>query len=187
MSVEMFDYMDDILNLQHAGNKLLLNLCFMLYLTCFILFKIKIFHVLLSAFIELFKITVFGSLDMSRSNSMTPCGQCRLAPLIPCIQDASQLYDCCVKILFKLHGALPADTLAGHRDRFSKQFHELKSFYNTIKHMQYFKHLITIPSLPEVILLSIINITDINIPEFVVSYDMKFLCIFEYFRTHLTF
>ncbi|KAG5316786.1 HIP1 protein, partial [Acromyrmex insinuator] len=110
MSVEMFDYMDDILNLQHA---------------------------------------VFGSLDLSRSNSMTPCGQCRLAPLIPCIQDASQLYDCCVKILFKLHGALPADTLTGHRDRFSKQFHELKSFYNTIKHMQYFKHLITIPSLPE--------------------------------------
>ncbi|KAL0112446.1 hypothetical protein PUN28_012048 [Cardiocondyla obscurior] len=110
MSVEMFDYMDDILNLQHA---------------------------------------VFGSLDLSRSNSMTPCGQCRLAPLIPCIQDASKLYDCCVKILFKLHGALPADTLTGHRDRFSKQFHELKSFYNTIKHMQYFKHLIAIPSLPE--------------------------------------
>ncbi|KYM84715.1 Huntingtin-interacting protein 1 [Atta colombica] len=110
MSVEMFDYMDDILNLQHA---------------------------------------VFGSLDLSRSNSMTPCGQCRLAPLIPCIQDASQLYDCCVKILFKLHGALPADTLTGHRDRFSKQFHELKSFYNTIKHMQYFKYLIAIPSLPE--------------------------------------
>ncbi|XP_077256164.1 huntingtin interacting protein 1 isoform X1 [Temnothorax americanus] len=110
MSVEMFDYMDDILNLQHA---------------------------------------VFGSLDLSRSNSMTPCGQCRLAPLIPCIQDASQLYDCCVKILFKLHGALPADTLTGHRDRFTKQFHELKSFYNTVKHMQYFKHLITIPSLPE--------------------------------------
>ncbi|XP_011307276.1 huntingtin-interacting protein 1 isoform X2 [Fopius arisanus] len=110
MSVEMFDYMDDILNLQRA---------------------------------------VFGSLDLSRSNSMTPCGQCRLAPLIPCIQDASQLYDYCVKILFKLHGALPADTLLGHRDRFSKQFHDLKTFYNTIKHMQYFKHLITIPGLPD--------------------------------------
>ncbi|XP_020287825.1 huntingtin-interacting protein 1 isoform X1 [Pseudomyrmex gracilis] len=122
MSVEMFDYMDDILELQHA---------------------------------------VFGSLDMSRSNSMTPCGQCRLAPLIPCIQDASQLYDCCVKILFKLHGALPADTLTGHRDRFSKQFHELKSFYNTIKHMQYFKHLITIPSLPE------------NPPNFLIQSELR--------------
>ncbi|KAJ8687345.1 hypothetical protein QAD02_023139 [Eretmocerus hayati] len=110
MTVEMFDYMDDILNLQQA---------------------------------------VFGSLNLSRSNSMTPCGQCRLAPLIPCVQDASQLYDYCVKMLFKLHGALPADTLAGHRERFLKQFRDLKSFYNTVMHMHYFKHLITIPSLPE--------------------------------------
>lgn len=122
MSVEMFDYMDDILNLQRA---------------------------------------VFGSLGLSRSNSMTSCGQCRLAPLIPCIQDASQLYDYCVKILFKLHGALPADTLKGHRDRFSKQFQELKSFYNTTKHMQYFKHLITIPSLPE------------NPPNFLIQAELR--------------
>ncbi|XP_058794250.1 huntingtin-interacting protein 1 isoform X2 [Phymastichus coffea] len=110
MTVEMFDYMDDILNLQQA---------------------------------------VFGSLDLSRSNSMTPCGQCRLAPLIPCVQDASKLYDYCVKMLFKLHSALPADTLSGHRERFLKQFRDLKSFYNTVMHMHYFKHLITIPSLPE--------------------------------------
>ncbi|XP_043482205.1 huntingtin-interacting protein 1 isoform X2 [Leptopilina heterotoma] len=122
MSVEMFDYMDDILNFQQA---------------------------------------VFGSLDLSRSNSMTPCGQCRLAPLIPCVQDASQLYDYCVKILFKLHNALPADTLEGHRDRFSKQFHELKNFYNTIKHMQYFKHLISIPSLPE------------NPPNFLIQSELR--------------
>ncbi|KAK0160735.1 hypothetical protein PV328_008111 [Microctonus aethiopoides] len=122
MAVEMFDYMDDILTLQHA---------------------------------------VFGSLDLYKSNSMTPCGQCRLAPLIPCIQDASQLYDYSVKILFKLHGALPADTLIGHRDRFSKQFHDLKTFYNTIKHMQYFKHLITIPALPE------------NPPNFLIQSELR--------------
>ncbi len=47
--------------------------------------------------------TVYGSLDMSRSNSMTNAGQCRLAPLIPCIQDSTQLYDFSVKVLFKLH------------------------------------------------------------------------------------
>lgn len=54
-----------------------------------------------------------GSLDMSRSNSMTSSGQCRLSPLIPCIQDSSQLYDFCVKILFKLHASLPSEILAG--------------------------------------------------------------------------
>ena len=46
---------------------------------------------------------VFGSLDMSRSNSMTNAGQCRLAPLIPCIQDSSHIYDFIVKLLFRLH------------------------------------------------------------------------------------
>nr|XP_012141822.1 PREDICTED: huntingtin-interacting protein 1 isoform X2 [Megachile rotundata] len=92
---------------------------------------------------------------------MTVSGQCRLAPLIPCVLDASQLYDYCVKILFKLHSALPADTLAGHRDRFSKQFQELKKFYNTVKQRQYFKHLITIPALPE------------NPPNFLIQSELR--------------
>ncbi|XP_076177361.1 huntingtin interacting protein 1 isoform X1 [Ptiloglossa arizonensis] len=122
MSVEMFDYMDDILNLQRA---------------------------------------VTSSLKNTPSNSMTVSGQCRLAPLIPCVLDASQLYDYCVKILFKLHNALPADTLAGHRDRFSKQFYELKKFYNTVKQRQYFKHLITTPALPE------------NPPNFLIQSELR--------------
>ncbi|KAL3270323.1 hypothetical protein HHI36_009373 [Cryptolaemus montrouzieri] len=109
MSVEMFDYLDNILDLQAA---------------------------------------VFGSLNMARSNSMTNTGQCRLAPLVPCIQDASKLYDYCVKILFRLHYALSPDTLAGHRDRFLKIFKVLKDFYNNTTNLQYFKDLISIPSLP---------------------------------------
>ncbi|GLH09480.1 uncharacterized protein GBIM_14586 [Gryllus bimaculatus] len=122
MSVEMFDYMDEILNLQTA---------------------------------------IFGSLDMSRSNSMMSSGQCRLAPLIPCIQDSSQLYDYCVKILFKLHASLPPDTLAGHRERFLKQFRELRQFYLTASTLQYFKTLIHIPPLPE------------NPPNFLVQAELR--------------
>lgn len=110
MSVEMFDYMDEILVLQTA---------------------------------------IFGSLDMSRSNSMTSSGQCILAPLIPIIQDSSQLYDYCVKILFKLHASVPADMLAGHRDRFLKHFVQLRHFYYNAATLQYFKSLIQIPTLPE--------------------------------------
>lgn len=87
---------------------------------------------------------------MSRSNSMTSAGQCRLAPLIPCIQDASRLYDYCVKILFKLHSSLPPDVLQGHRERFLKQFRRLKEFYQNTNALQYFKDLITVPPLPEV-------------------------------------
>lgn len=87
---------------------------------------------------------------MARSNSMTSAGQCRLAPLIACIQDASKLYDYCVKIMFKLHLSLPPDTLTGHRERFLTQFKSLKKFYENTSNMQYFKDLIAIPPLPEV-------------------------------------
>uniref|UniRef100_T1IJU8 I/LWEQ domain-containing protein n=1 Tax=Strigamia maritima TaxID=126957 RepID=T1IJU8_STRMM len=122
MTVEMFDYMDEILNLQA---------------------------------------TIFGSLDMSRSNSMTSSGQCRLAPLIPCIQDSSHLYDFCVKLLFKLHSSLPPDTLIGHSDRFRHQFSLLRQFYLNSSTLQYFKHLIQIPLLPD------------NPPNFLVQGDLS--------------
>lgn len=48
-------------------------------------------------------LSVFSSLDMSRSVSVTAAGQCRLAPLIQVILDCSHLYDYTVKLLFKLH------------------------------------------------------------------------------------
>ncbi|XP_068217296.1 huntingtin-interacting protein 1-related protein-like isoform X2 [Palaemon carinicauda] len=92
---------------------------------------------------------VFLSLDPSRANSMTRSGQCRLAPLIPCIQDSSCLYDCTVRILFQLHKALPTDMLSGHRARFYKQFKQLQQFYNNTRNLQYFKGLIQVPTLPQ--------------------------------------
>ncbi|KAG8276886.1 histidine permease [Homalodisca vitripennis] len=122
MSVEMFDYMDEILALQSA---------------------------------------IFGSLDMSRSNSMTSSGQCRLAPLIPVIQDSSQLYDFGVKILFRLHASLPPDVLTGHRQRFLNQFRELRKFYIAASTLQYFRNLIQIPTLPE------------NPPNFLVQAELR--------------
>ncbi|XP_063461856.1 huntingtin-interacting protein 1-like isoform X1 [Pan paniscus] len=93
--------------------------------------------------------TVFNSLDMSRSVSVTATGQCRLAPLIQVILDCSHLYDYTVKLLFKLHSCLPADTLQGHRDRFMEQFTKLKDLFYRSSNLQYFKRLIQIPQLPE--------------------------------------
>ncbi|XP_043256896.1 huntingtin-interacting protein 1-like [Colletes gigas] len=106
-------------------------------------------------------ISVSASLKNTPSNCMTVSGQCRPAPLIPCVPDASQLYDYCVKILLKLDNTLPADTLAGHRDRFSKQFYEPKKLYNTVKQRQYFKHVITTPALPE------------NPPNFLIQSELR--------------
>ncbi|XP_063462000.1 huntingtin-interacting protein 1 isoform X10 [Pan paniscus] len=86
---------------------------------------------------------------MSRSVSVTAAGQCRLAPLIQVILDCSHLYDYTVKLLFKLHSCLPADTLQGHRDRFMEQFTKLKDLFYRSSNLQYFKRLIQIPQLPE--------------------------------------
>uniref|UniRef100_A0AAQ5ZWY9 I/LWEQ domain-containing protein n=1 Tax=Amphiprion ocellaris TaxID=80972 RepID=A0AAQ5ZWY9_AMPOC len=61
--------------------------------------------------------TVIRQLNTSIAISTLTSGQCRLAPLIQVIQDCSHLYHFTVKLLFKLHACLPADTLQGHRDR----------------------------------------------------------------------
>lgn len=93
--------------------------------------------------------TVIRQLNTSIAISSLTSGQCRLSPLIQVIQDCSQLYHFTVKLLFKLHACLPADTLQGHRDRFRDQFHSLKSFFNKARDMLYFKRLIQIPRLPD--------------------------------------
>ena len=49
------------------------------------------------------QLQVFHQLERSHDNSMTGSGQCKLYPLILAIQDSCQLYDCLVKMLFKLH------------------------------------------------------------------------------------
>lgn len=93
--------------------------------------------------------TVLRQLNTSIAISTLTSGQCRLSPLIQVIQDCSHLYHFTVKLLFKLHACLPADTLQGHRERFHDQFHSLKTFFNKARDMMYFKRLIQIPKLPD--------------------------------------
>ncbi|MEJ1282078.1 huntingtin interacting protein 1 related [Cricetulus griseus] len=97
--------------------------------------------------------SVFRQLNTAIAVSQMSSGQCRLAPLIQVIQDCSHLYHYTVKLMFKLHSCLPADTLQGHRDRFHEQFHSLKNFFRRASDMLYFKRLIQIPRLPEVLIL----------------------------------
>ncbi|NWI66810.1 HIP1R protein, partial [Todus mexicanus] len=93
--------------------------------------------------------SVFRQLNTSMAVSQISAVQCRLAPLIQVIQDCSHLYHYSVKLMFKLHSCLPADTLQGHRDRFHEQFRSLKNFFKKASDMLYFKRLIQIPRLPE--------------------------------------
>lgn len=59
------------------------------------------------------------------------------------------MYDCLVRIMFKLHSHLPNELLTGHRERFRNVFNQLKSFYETSRNLQYFVTLIQVPKIPE--------------------------------------
>jgi huntingtin interacting protein 1 len=84
---------------------------------------------------------------------------CRIGPFVPAIKDSAALYDVVYKLMKALHtsllllsslflctcfcllwSGLPADTLQGHRDRFTRQYHALVSlslFYFTVILMIY--------------------------------------------------
>ncbi|KAK0420899.1 hypothetical protein QR680_014953 [Steinernema hermaphroditum] len=91
---------------------------------------------------------VHDTLECLRFSSLVPQGQCLLAPLILVILDTSKLYDYLVKLLFKLHASCPSDMLAGHRQRFNGIFRVTKKFYEEANSLQYFKYLVSIPTLP---------------------------------------
>jgi huntingtin interacting protein 1 len=104
--------------------------------------------------------TIFNSITTFAVSSMTAAGQCRLTPLIPCIQDSNQLYDFCVRLMFLLHANLQEDLLVHHRERFRTIFRQLNSFYRQAGQLQYFHNLITVPQLPG------------NPPNFLVQADL---------------
>lgn len=83
-----------------------------------------------------------------RWNSLIPQGQCMLSPLIIAILDTSKFYDYLVKMIFKLHSQVPPDALEGHRSRFRTIFERTKKFYEESSNLQYFKYLVSIPTLP---------------------------------------
>lgn len=104
-------------------------------------------------YIILILFLVITLVDGYRWTSMVPQCQCLLAPLILVVLDTSLLYDILVKLCFKLHAALPEDVLTGHRQRFLASYKKLKDFYESATSLQYFKYLVSIPTLPAVSLL----------------------------------
>lgn len=73
--------------------------------------------------------------------------QCKLAPLVPAIQDSAAMYDVIFKLMKALHTSLPADTLKGHRERFNRQYHALRKYFHEASKMKYLQTLVKIPSL----------------------------------------
>lgn len=117
------------------------------YIVRSIVLKYQVWRPFSEQFVALLVMTIMDSL---RWSSLIPQGQCLLSPLILVILDSSKFYDFLVKALFKLHSTLPPDTLTGHRERFYDVFRKTKKFYEEAANLQYFKYLVSIPTLPTV-------------------------------------
>ncbi|KAF7233668.1 hypothetical protein EG68_12187 [Paragonimus skrjabini miyazakii] len=96
-----------------------------------------------------FGLTIVDSFSQVRSKIFTAAGQCKMAPVLLCLQDAAAIYELVVHFLFRLHGLLGNDTMFGHRARFTSLHNSLKSFFEQAAHVQYFHSLVQIPALSQ--------------------------------------
>ncbi|CAH8549424.1 unnamed protein product [Heterobilharzia americana] len=96
-----------------------------------------------------FKDVVILSVDGIQTASFSPPGQCKLIPLIQCIQDAAALYELIIQVIFKLHELLGNGTMSGHRDRFKDLHVSIKKFFESVFHMHYFRSFVHIPSISQ--------------------------------------
>ncbi|KAI0990301.1 hypothetical protein GJ496_004364 [Pomphorhynchus laevis] len=94
-----------------------------------------------------FQKSVFASIHQDGTFSHTAQGQCRLSPLVCCIQEANCLYDLLVKMLFEMHTALKQGDLDGHHTRFRSIFKKLQKFYHISTSYKFLKDLLVIPAL----------------------------------------
>ncbi|CAO1398062.1 unnamed protein product [Diamesa hyperborea] len=91
---------------------------------------------------------VFYTTNQLRLSTDSTAGQCRLRPLVSCVQDSIQLYDHCMHVMFYLHEKVSSDLLTGHRERFEIIFRQLKHFYMQIYDISYFEDLRSVLLLP---------------------------------------
>ncbi|KAF8560911.1 hypothetical protein P879_05349 [Paragonimus westermani] len=96
-----------------------------------------------------FGLSIVDSFSQVRSKIFTAAGQCKMAPVLLCLQDAAAIYELVVQFLFRLHDLLGNDTMFGHRARFTSLHNSLKSFFERAAHMQYLHSLVQIPALSQ--------------------------------------
>ncbi|TGZ69803.1 hypothetical protein CRM22_003528 [Opisthorchis felineus] len=92
---------------------------------------------------------IIAAVELEGVAVCTPAAQCKMNPLLLCLQDAAAVYDLIVHILFKLHELLGSDAMAGHRERFAYLHDKLAAFFQKASRIQYFKALVQIPSLTQ--------------------------------------
>eukprot|EP01137_Pigoraptor_chileana_P011254 Opistho-2@61821 len=89
---------------------------------------------------------VLSSLSAALS---TDKSEMRIAALVPLIHESEPLYNMLRDIMLKLHRQLSPSQLAGHRDRFTAQFADLKQFYFDAANIKYLNTLCRVPVLED--------------------------------------
>lgn len=111
--------------------------------------------------VEKLVMKALDAFEKQRLSSATNSGKCLLAPLVACVQDASLLYDYCIKMMFRLHTTLENASLDGHRDRFSQIHQDFYWVFKRTRDLQYFRTLLQIPHV------------SIKTPDFLVASDIQ--------------
>lgn len=96
--------------------------------------------------VERLVIKALDAFEKNHLSSSSNAGKCLLAPLVACVQDASLLYDYCIKVMFKLHTSLDVISLSGHRSRFEQIHKEFYWIFKRTRDLQYFRTLLQIPN-----------------------------------------
>ncbi|KAI6657203.1 hypothetical protein LOD99_11192 [Oopsacas minuta] len=89
---------------------------------------------------------IFGELDPSKGYT-TQVAQCRVAPLVPVIEDQTGIYDLSYHVMQLLHSNLPAELLAGHRERYYRHYNAMRKFLLSSKSLSYVSSLTKIREL----------------------------------------
>ncbi|XP_076250277.1 huntingtin-interacting protein 1-like [Rhynchophorus ferrugineus] len=92
---------------------------------------------------------VFSTISLTRYTLITTTEECRLAPIIICIEESSKLYEYSARLLDILHSKLQPDILIEAKGRFMTQFTALKTFFEYCNEIPYFTNSVSIPLLPK--------------------------------------
>ncbi|XP_040571789.1 huntingtin-interacting protein 1 [Lepeophtheirus salmonis] len=105
--------------------------------------------------------SVLETFDALKSNSVSSSAQCRLSPLITCINESHKIMEISTSFLAKVYKKLPPDSLEGHVLRYNEIYNGLKAFYDRCSTLTYFLGLVNVPQMPK------------NPPSFISSYNSK--------------
>lgn len=97
--------------------------------------------------LDAFQRSVFASIEPYSRN------ECRIASLVPLVEESYGIYKFCTNMLTSLHFQIPKESakeaLAPMRENYLRQYSMLRKFYDECRTLRYLTTLVRIPELPD--------------------------------------